>query len=82
MDAYLNENHPIIKTFVLTADEHTRFNRMLVRGDKLKDAKERIARDKIEFDKEKVKNAHYFIETDSLSIEEVADKIFEIYSNL
>ena len=82
LEAYLNVNNPIIKTFVLTADENTRFNRMLIRGDNLIDAKERIAKDKIEFDKDKVKRAHYFIQTDSLSIEEVADKIFEIYSNL
>ena len=82
LDAYLAENNPIIVTFVLSASENTRFNRMLIRGDKLKDAKERIKRDKIEFENEKVKKAHYFIETDSLSIEEVADKVYQIYSSL
>lgn len=81
LTAYLNENNPIIKTFVLSASENTRFNRMLIRGDKLNDAKERIARDKEEFSFEKIKKAHHFIQTDDLSIEEVADIIYKIYND-
>lgn len=82
LSAYLALNNPTIQTFVLTASENTRFNRMLVRGDKLKDVKERIKKDKTEFAFEKVKDAQHFIETDNLSIEEVADIIYKIYNNL
>ena len=79
LKAYLDLKNPIIKTFVLTASENTRFNRMLVRGDKLSNAKERITKDRIEFASEKVKDAEHFIQTDNLSIEEVADIIYNIY---
>ena len=79
MEAYLSLSNPIIMTFVLTAKENTRLNRMLVRGDKLKDAKERIKRDRIEFANDKVNKSKYYIETDSLSIEEVADIIYKAY---
>lgn len=82
LNAYLALNNPIIQTFALTASENTRFNRMLVRGDKLIDAKERIERDKIEFSHDKIKAAHHIIETDNLSIEEVADIIYKIYNSL
>lgn len=76
--AFIALNDPRIVTFMLEASETTRLNRMLYRGDKLHDAKQRIENDRFQFEKTTLKT-DYVINSEAVSIEEVADLVFHYY---
>jgi guanylate kinase len=76
--AFTALNDPRIVTFMLEASETTRLNRMLYRGDHLNDAKKRIDNDRVQFDKNSLKT-HYIINSEAVSIEEIADQVFRYY---
>jgi len=80
VQVFQNLNSKSIIVFRLLASDTTRFNRMLVRGDTLEIIKKRIESDKTCFSDEKYNNIQYTIDTDKYTIEEVTDKIFEIYT--
>jgi hypothetical protein len=52
---------------------------MLYRGDQLEDAKKRIEHDRAQFDKQHLLKMDYVINSEAVSIEEVADKVFHYY---
>lgn len=68
-----------IVTFLLIADEKTRRDRMVSRGDKEEKIKERITNDVIDFSMEKIGEVDFIIKTTDKSIEEIADIIYENY---
>ena len=70
---------PKIVTFLMVANENTRLNRMLYRGDPLDNAKKRIANDRLDFDQKKIGHIDYVINTEDISIEQVCDKVFQLY---
>ncbi|HBD06070.1 MAG TPA: hypothetical protein DCY93_01505 [Firmicutes bacterium] len=80
VQVFQNLKSKSIIVFRLLASDTTRFNRMLVRGDTLEIIKKRIESDKTCFSDEKYNNIQYTIDTDKYTIEEVTDKIFEIYT--
>ncbi len=73
----LKDNHIVI--FHLLASEKTRFNRMLLRGDSKENAESRIIKDRIEFADEKIGKCDYTIDTENLSINDIADYIYSHY---
>jgi guanylate kinase len=72
-------NNPRIITFYMKANEKTRLNRMLYRGDLLSDARQRIKNDQHDFKIEKIGNVDYTIDTDVHDIEQVTDLVYELY---
>lgn len=82
VQSFQDLHDPTIIIFRLLASETTRFNRMIIRGDSLEGIKRRIAEDKEWFAEDKYSDVHYTINTDYITIEEVADQIFKIYNSL
>lgn len=80
--SYLNLNNDSIVTFYLEADEKTRHNRMIFRGDNPDKIKSRIENDRIAFKKENIAKVDYIIDASNKhTIEEVADIIYDHYIN-
>ena len=68
-----------IVSFLLIADEKTRRDRMVSRGDKEEKIKERITNDVVDFSLDRIGKVDFIIKTTDKSIEEIADIIYENY---
>ena len=68
-----------IKTFLLTASEKTRYERMLSRGDRPEYAANRIEHDRVEFAENKLSKTDFVIDTEKYDIEQVADLVYKQY---
>lgn len=79
LHSFLKLKNKNIVSFLLIADENTRKNRMISRGDKPENIKIRIENDINDFSLEKVDKVDFIISTENMSIEEVSDKIFKLY---
>ncbi|MPM53351.1 hypothetical protein SDC9_100118 [bioreactor metagenome] len=64
---------------MLTADENTRYERMLIRGDLPEYAQNRIEHDRIEFADNKLVKTDFIIDTEIHDVERVADIVYEEY---
>ena len=81
--SYMALKDDSIVTFYLEADEETRYQRMLSRGDDIEKIKSRIAHDREAFKKENIVKVDYIIKNSSDDVlEDVTDKIYEIYQSL
>ncbi len=76
----LNDNH--IKIFLIESNEETRKQRMISRGDQNEKIIQRLENDIIDFDAKKIGKVDAIICTDNLTIDEVADLIYEQYKKL
>lgn len=78
--SYIALNNPNIITFFLEADEETRRNRMVLRGDDKDKIESRIIHDRVAFKKDNVATVDYVIDSSTKhSVEEVTDQIYKIY---
>lgn len=68
-----------IVTFLLVADEKTRRERMVTRGDKVENIAQRIKNDVVDFSLERIGQVDFIIKTNNKTIEETADYIYECY---
>ena len=68
-----------IITFLLIADEKTRKERMISRGDKEENIKQRLTNDVVDFSLDKICEVDFIIKTGNKTIEETADLIYECY---
>lgn len=75
----LNDKH--IVTFFLDADEKTRFDRMLLRGDGIDAAKSRIENDRVKFSTELKSKVNYVIDSEHLTLLDMANKVYDLYIN-
>ena len=73
----LHDDH--IVTFYMEASPTTRMNRMLYRGDGLEDAKRRIENDDVDFSAVRVGKTDFVIDTETITIEQVADIVYRQY---
>ena len=81
LKAYTALNNPRIVTFFLKANENTRFDRMLVRGDALETAQSRIQNDRVEFADENLCKVDYLIDSEHMSLLDMAKEVYSIYTN-
>ena len=79
LHSFLKLKNKNIVSFLLIADESTRRSRMVLRGDKVENVKQRIKNDVVDFSLEKIGKVDYVINTEKYSIEEVSDLIFKLY---
>ena len=78
--SYINLNNKDIVTFYLEADEETRLQRMILRGDDAQKIKSRIENDRIAFKKKNIAKVDYTIDAGNAhSIEEVAETVYNLY---
>ena len=81
--SYIALNDPSIITFYLEADEKTRHQRMLERGDDPEKVESRIKHDRIAFKKENIAEVNYHIDSSSRhNVEQVTDEIYQIYTSI
>ena len=81
LKSYSRLNDQRIVTFYLSTGEDVRFKRMLERGDKKEDAIRRIENDRKIFAKNQIPKVDYAIDSENMSIEQVADEIYRLYLN-
>lgn len=79
LKSYIALNDPSIVTFALIADAHIRKERMIARGDNIKDIEARLNNDKKVFSKENLKGVDYFINNGECDIECIAEDIYNKY---
>ena len=79
LQAYLALKDNRIVSFLLASDEKTRYNRMISRGDKEEDAKQRIKNDKNYFNDKVMHSGDFLIDSETKTVEQVADCIYELY---
>ena len=80
LKAYSQLEDKCIVTFFLNAEENTRLYRMLERGDKECDAIKRIQNDKHVFNPSKLAKVHFKINSETQTVEQVADEIYKLYN--
>ena len=68
-----------IVSFLFQVDQITRYNRMIQRGDDMKAAQRRITNDQNKFSLSSVGKTNFVIDSENFTLEEVADKIYELY---
>lgn len=79
LESFLALKNPRIVTYFLSANAHTRFNRMLIRGDDVELAKSRIENDGVKFTNDLVTKVNYTIDSENTSLLDMAKKIYELY---
>jgi guanylate kinase len=77
--AYIALNDPNIITFFLDSTEKTRYKRMIERGDPDDLAHKRLLHDRTAFAKENIPEVDVHINSETQTVEEVADEIKRIY---
>lgn len=68
-----------IVSFLLIADEKTRKDRMIGRGDKSENIESRIKNDVVDFAPQRIGKVDFIINTQNKSIEEISDQIYKLY---
>ncbi|MDD3207612.1 MAG: AAA family ATPase [Bacilli bacterium] len=76
---FLKLNDPRVIAFYIEADEKTRYQRMLSRGDSMQNALKRIENDKKDFNPKNVGFTHYIIINEDNTLEEAADIVYRKY---
>lgn len=79
LHSFLNLHNKNIVSFLLIADEETRRQRMVGRGDKQENIKIRIENDVNDFSLDKIGKVDFIINTENKSIEETSDEIYRLY---
>jgi guanylate kinase len=77
--AFLKIKDPSFVTFFIQASEVTRINRMIMRGQDLNFAKQRIAFDHTSFSQQSLPPIDYVINNESVTIEVATDTIHQLY---
>ena len=81
LDSFLSLHDSHIVTFLLEADKKTRFERMLLRGDSIENAKSRIANDTLKFPEKIKSKVNYVIDSEHLTLLDMAQKVHDLYIN-
>ena len=79
LHAFLKLKNKNIVSFLLIADEKTRRERMVSRGDKVENVASRIENDVKDFSLENIGKVDFVINTENNTIEEISDKIYKLY---
>ena len=79
LKAYISLNNSNIITFFLDSKEETRMHRMYLRGDDEIKIKNRLIHDREAFKAENIPQVNYHIDSETKTVEEVADMIYHIY---
>lgn len=81
LKAYSQIKDKNVVTFFLESEEDTRYKRMLQRGDSVENASRRIINDRTAFAKSNICKVDFNIDSESNSVEEVADIIYKLYKS-
>ena len=79
LKSFLALNEKTLVTFFLEASAKVREQRMRSRGDGEENIQKRLHNDEKAFSKQRVANCDYTIDSESGSVEELTDKIVELY---
>lgn len=79
LHSFLKLKNKNIVSFLLIADEKTRKERMISRGDKPENIQIRLTNDVVDFSLEKIDKVDFVIKTENKTIEQVSDEIYKLY---
>ena len=79
LHAFLKLKDKNVVSFLLIADEKTRRERMVSRGDKAENVASRIENDVKDFSLKNIGKVDFVINTENHSIEQISDMIFDLY---
>ncbi|MCQ2801622.1 MAG: hypothetical protein MJ222_03105 [Bacilli bacterium] len=79
LHSFLKLNNKHVVSFLLIADEKTRHERMVSRGDKQENITKRLENDVNDFSLDKIGKVDYVIHTENKTIEQTSDEIYKLY---
>ncbi len=79
LKSYIALNDSNIVTFFLDSKEETRFERMMLRGDRVEDARNRILHDRIAFQPEQIATVDFHVNSQTQNVEQVTNEIYSKY---
>lgn len=79
LKSYIALNDPNIITFFLDSKEETRFERMMLRGDRVEDARNRILHDRIAFEPTQIATVDYHVNSQTQNVDQVTKEIYDKY---
>lgn len=79
LHSFLKLNNKHVVSFLLIADEKTRHERMVSRGDKQENIEMRLKNDVDDFSLDKIGKVDYIIHTENKTIEQTSDEIYKLY---
>ena len=79
LHSFLKLNNKHIVSYLLIADEKTRHDRMISRGDKFENIEKRLKNDINDFSLDKIGKVDYIIHTENQTIEQTSDQIYKLY---
>lgn len=79
LHSFLKLNNKHVVSFLLIADEKTRHERMVSRGDKQENITKRLENDINDFSLDKIGKVDYVIHTENKTIEQTSDEIYKLY---
>ena len=79
LHSFLKLNNKHVVSFLLIADEKTRQQRMISRGDKQENITKRLINDVNDFSLDKIGKVDYIIHTENKTIEQTSDEIYKLY---
>ncbi len=82
LKSFLSLNNPRIVSIYLDCEEEIRLQRMLKRNDPFVEAQKRIVNDRIAFYDKNLNGVTFVIDSSQDNIEQLGDKIYNLYHNL
>ncbi|MCD8204741.1 MAG: guanylate kinase [Coprobacillus sp.] len=79
LKSYMALKDPSIITFYLMSTEEVRFERMMLRGDNVEDARKRIINDRTAFADEKIPDVDFRVNSQTQNVEQVTRDIYQKY---
>ena len=82
LKSFLLLNNPRIISVYLDCEEEVRLQRMISRKDSIQKAKERLINDRIAFYDKNMIGVTFVVDSSTISISELGDKIYNLYHNV
>lgn len=79
LKCFINLLDKSIITFLIHGSEEKRRERMILRGDNIKDVEQRLINDKVDFDQKNIEKTNFEIDGDNLTIRQMSELIYNNY---
>ena len=79
LKCFINLSDKSIVTFLIYETKEKRRERMILRGDNIKDVEQRLINDKVDFDQKNIEKTNFEIDGDNLTIQQMSELIYNDY---
>lgn len=79
LKCFINLKDATIVSFLIIGSEEKRKERMIARGDDIRDVEKRLINDKIDFDSKNIESTNFQIDGDNITISQMSELIYNDY---